>query len=166
MKKPSKKGMKTLTPKDRVDLADQVRACIMTAEATASTQVALDRLADIQVAENGFWDDQRCVAVDGHFFAVEGPEPDGDDEDGEVTDDVLEVLYEELRALVGVEVRVTTGMPYVEETRTIGPIVPPKKRVKKTPPATPDQSEVRNLFAEGVDEYGRVGACLGRPPHP
>ena len=37
----------------------------------------------------------------------------------------------------GVEVRVTTGQPFVEETRTIGPIAPPKKRVKKTHPATP-----------------------------
>ena len=136
MKKPSKKGMKTLIPKDREQLAEHVRLAIMTAEAIARTQVALDRLDDIQVAENGFFDDQRCVGVDGHWFAVEGPDLYSGDEDEEVTDDVLENLYEELRAIEGVEVRVTTGMPYVEETRTIGPIDPPKKRVKKTLPAS------------------------------
>ena len=135
MKKPSKRDVKKLTPRERADLAEHVRVCIMTAESSACTRVALDRLDDIQVAENGFWDDQRCVAVDGHFFAVEGPELGGD-EDEEVTDDVLEVLYEELKAMEGVEVRVTTGMPYVEESKTIGPIDPPKKRVKKTPPAS------------------------------
>ena len=133
MKKPNKRDVKKLTPKEREELAEHVRVCIMTAEASACTQVALDRLEDIQVAENGFWDDQRCVGVDGHFFAVEGPELDSDDEDEEVTDDVLEVLYEELRAMEGVEVRVTTGMPYVEESKTIGPIDPPKKRPRKVP---------------------------------
>ena len=136
MKKPSKKGMKTLTPKDREQLADHVRACIMAAESAACTQVALDRLEDIQVAENGFGNDQRCVGVDGHWFTVEGPDLDSDDEDEEVMDDVLENLYEELTAIEGVEVRVTTGMPYVEETKTIGPIDPPKKRVRKAPPAS------------------------------
>ena len=62
MKEPNKRDVKKLTPKDREALADHVRVCIMTAEASACTQVALDRLDDIQVAENGFWNDQRCVA--------------------------------------------------------------------------------------------------------
>jgi len=135
--KRDEKGIRRLTPEARSDLAEHIRVAIMMAEGDACTQVALDRLEDIQVAENGFFNDQRCVAVDGHWFSVEGPDLYSGDEDDEVTDDVLENLYDELMAMEGVEVRVTTGMPYVPETMTIGPLDPPKNRVKKVPPATP-----------------------------
>ena len=69
MKKPSKKGMKTLTPKDREELADHVRACIMAAEASACTQVALDRLAEMAAA-TGDVDALSRLADEGSSVAV------------------------------------------------------------------------------------------------